>query len=166
MKQDPSTNSTTDIDPMAVTFEFARHGQHSTIPLISHIEDNLYLGGCRGAGIMELPQHLSHVVGLSGSCWYDPHPATRSVVHHPVDDSRAQPLDSVFALAHWVNALPVKQNVLVHCQMGINRSGALMARVLMLRHHCSADEAITLLRRKRSTHVLFNESFVEQLRSD
>lgn len=56
------------------------------------------------------------------------------------------------------------KRVLVRCRAGINRSAMVMARVLMLMG-ASADEAIEIIRAKRSEHCLFNESFVAYLRS-
>ncbi|MEY4078517.1 MAG: hypothetical protein RIS80_286 [Actinomycetota bacterium] len=53
--------------------------------------------------------------------------------------------------------------VLLRCQGGKNRSGLVAASVLM-RDGFSADDAIELLRQKRSQDVLFNEHFVEALR--
>ena len=54
-------------------------------------------------------------------------------------------------------------HVLLRCQGGKNRSGLVAASVLM-REGYSADDAIDLLREKRSQDVLFNEHFVEVLR--
>jgi len=48
--------------------------------------------------------------------------------------------------------------VLVHCQMGINRSNLLAAFALILKGR-TAKEAIQLLRDKRSPYVLMNRAF-------
>lgn len=56
------------------------------------------------------------------------------------------------------------QVCLIHCQAGLNRSGLLAARTLMKRGH-TADEAIALLREKRSPLVLCNDAFENWLRS-
>lgn len=55
------------------------------------------------------------------------------------------------------------KRVLVRCQAGLNRSGLITALILM-REGYSADEAINLIREKRSPHALFNKSFVAWLR--
>jgi hypothetical protein len=55
------------------------------------------------------------------------------------------------------------KNVLVRCQAGINRSGLTMGIVLMLEGY-TADEAIKLMREKRSSAVLINGFFEEYLR--
>ena len=48
--------------------------------------------------------------------------------------------------------------VLVRCQAGINRSGLIVALVLMKEGY-SAEDAIALMRAKRSEYVLINKSF-------
>ena len=52
--------------------------------------------------------------------------------------------------------------VLIRCQAGMNRSGLVTALVLMKADH-TAEQAIKLLREKRSEVVLFNEHFVDYL---
>lgn len=63
-------------------------------------------------------------------------------------------------IAHqdWKNG----KRVLIRCQAGLNRSGLVMALVLM-REGYSAVEAITLIRQNRSEHCLFNTHFVRYL---
>ena len=55
------------------------------------------------------------------------------------------------------------RRVLIRCQAGVNRSGLISALVLMLHGH-SADDAIALLRYRRSPLVLFNRNFEQWLR--
>jgi hypothetical protein len=55
------------------------------------------------------------------------------------------------------------RKVLIHCQAGLNRSGFVAAQVLM-RDGYSADDAIALLREKRSPAVLCNRHFERWLR--
>jgi protein-tyrosine phosphatase len=56
------------------------------------------------------------------------------------------------------------KKVLIRCQAGWNRSGLIMALVLM-REGYTADEAINLIRQKRSPHALCNKGFENWLRS-
>jgi protein-tyrosine phosphatase len=51
----------------------------------------------------------------------------------------------------------------VRCQAGINRSGLVVALMLM-RDGLSAEDAITLIRSKRSQYALDNAYFVDYLR--
>lgn len=53
--------------------------------------------------------------------------------------------------------------VLIHCQAGLNRSGLTAALVLMADGY-TADDAIRLLRDKRSPVVLCNQAFERFLR--
>ena len=54
------------------------------------------------------------------------------------------------------------KKVLIRCQAGLNRSGLVMALVLM-REGMSAREAIDLIREKRSPWALFNKNFEKWL---
>ena len=54
------------------------------------------------------------------------------------------------------------KNVLVRCQAGWNRSGLVMALIL-IRDGFSAKDAIALIRRKRSSWALCNKSFEKWL---
>lgn len=55
--------------------------------------------------------------------------------------------------------------VLIRCQAGVNRSGLVTALVLMLEGYTAAD-AIDLIRRRRSPHVLSNRHFERWLRNN
>lgn len=61
------------------------------------------------------------------------------------------------------SALAMKGVVLVHCLMGLNRSGIVIAAYLMVRQRLGLLEAISLVRAKRGRHVLMNSNFQKQL---
>ena len=63
-----------------------------------------------------------------------------------------------FAYQAWKSG----KRVLIRCQAGINRSGLVMAHVLMTDKY-KAREAIDLMREKRSKAVLLNRHFVDYL---
>lgn len=63
-----------------------------------------------------------------------------------------------------VEALDKGERVLVRCQAGYNRSGLVVALTL-LRLGYSADEAIALIRERRSPHALHNGHFLEHIES-
>jgi protein-tyrosine phosphatase len=65
-----------------------------------------------------------------------------------------------FARSKWKSG----KKVLIRCQAGLNRSGLTAALVLMQSGY-TADEAITLLRDKRSKYVLCNGEFEAFLRT-
>ncbi|MFG2127636.1 dual specificity protein phosphatase family protein [Streptomyces sp. NPDC048751] len=62
------------------------------------------------------------------------------------------------------DALEAGRTVLVRCFHGYNRSGLVVAHALARRGH-SAEEAIRLIRSRRSPWALHNELFVEYLRA-
>ncbi len=64
------------------------------------------------------------------------------------------------AYADWKRG----KKVGVRCQAGMNRSGLIVALILM-KDGYTADQAIGLIREKRSKHALFNKKFVEYLKS-
>lgn len=73
--------------------------------------------------------------------------------------------ESVEKIAQEVSeSLDAGSRVLVHCQAGLNRSSLVVARVLMLRESMTADEAIALIREKRSPVCLCNPNFEAWLR--
>ncbi|WP_405619136.1 dual specificity protein phosphatase family protein [Streptomyces sp. NBC_00076] len=91
------------------------------------------------------------------------------VEHHvwPIPDG---PLDGtqlagVIRLARAAcEALDQGRKVLVRCYHGYNRSGLVVAHAL-IRQGRSADEAIRLIRARRSPWALHNELFVEYLKA-
>jgi hypothetical protein len=57
------------------------------------------------------------------------------------------------------------QRVLARCQAGYNRSG-LLAAFILLRLGMGADEAVALIRERRSPFALCNEHFVELIAAE
>ncbi len=97
---------------------------------------------------------------------HGPDPGVR---HHvwPIPDG---PLDGtqlagVIRLAEAAcEALDEDRRVLVRCCHGYNRSGLVIAHALTRRSH-SAEQAIRLIRSRRSPWALHNELFVDYLRA-
>lgn len=97
------------------------------------------------------------------------HGPDEGVEHHvwPIPDG---PLDGtqlagVIRLAQTADeALERNRRVLVRCYHGYNRSGLVVAHSL-IRAGRSAEEAIRLIRARRSPWALHNELFVEYLRA-
>lgn len=91
-------------------------------------------------------------------------------VEHQVWPIPDDPLDGtqlagVMRLAQAASdALDAGRTVLVRCFHGYNRSGLVVAHALTRRGH-SAEEAIRLIRSRRSPWALHNELFVEYLRA-
>lgn len=162
-------------DPTAIPIEFdatqqrmkgvAYHGNMPfDVPFISHVIGNLWQGGCSDGLI--LPTKIKHVVSLYPWEEYD--------VLHDLDSFRSfRVYDAtdqedwmwVSEAAEYVDACVLRGPTLVHCQAGLNRSGLVAAVVLMRGWNMTADEAITMLRAKRSPAVLCNPAFDEYLRA-
>ena len=127
------------------------------VPLISHIEGGLWMGGCRAH--TPLPSHFDLVVSLYK---WERYLLPEGAVLREVEmfDSADVPDPSlIMSLAREVvDALESGQDVLVHCQAGLNRSGLISATALTLMGR-SPEESIALLREKRCDLVLCNESF-------
>lgn len=131
------------------------------IPLVSHVEGNLWQGGCKQG--IKLPDDFDFVVSLYPWEQYRLGPDTQRWEYR-MYDALDQTFEQVDEIANQVVALCAKGKTLVHCQAGLNRSGLLAARALMLMGY-TADEAMEKLRESRSPLVLCNEAFEEHLRS-
>jgi protein-tyrosine phosphatase len=128
---------------------------HFKVDLISHIEGNLWSGGCING--VRLPDDFAYVVSLYPWERYETGPFT-TLVEVRMYDSADQAMDQVDEIAAKVVEYAAEGKTLVHCQAGLNRSGLIAARALMLMGHSAAD-AIALLRERRCPMVLCNEAF-------
>lgn len=140
------------------------HGLHQyiDIPFISEIAPNLWQGGCQDG--LVLPEFFSHLLSLYTRESYTVRHSLRTRHEVQMYDAVDQSMAQVDRWARWVNARRRTGPVLVHCQAGLNRSGLIVARALML-EGMTADEAIRTVRRYRSSYVLCNEAFEAYLRS-
>lgn len=163
MSKDP-TAVDIQLDPQQRMTGVTIHGQVPfNVPLTSKIAPNLWQGGCRDGVV--LPDWFKHVVSL--------YPWERYEVRHDLDsfmeirmyDSESQTAEWVEHIARWVNFCRKSGPVLVHCQAGLNRSSLVTARALML-EGMSADDAIKLIRSKRSPACLCNLGFESYLRGE
>lgn len=157
--------------PERMTGTTVHGGIHFDMPWQSEIVPGLWQGGVEDG--MPLPAHVVHVVSLYRWESYRDHPGVRSrLTLTMLDSTSLEDLDgaAIYRAAEWVNAcrrgLEPGQAVLVHCQAGLNRSGVVTALALMLNGDVSsADEAVELIRTRRSDAVLCNPLFVGWLRS-
>jgi protein-tyrosine phosphatase len=148
-------------------------GRYINIPLVSHVVDNLYVGGYDYRA--DFGDFFSHVFSLYKWESYEPQtgPDTVHRVWSMYDSPRGvdvQDLDenptTIEAVAdEVVAALEAGGNVLVHCQAGINRSNLTAAIVLMRWKGLTAAESIDMLRTKRSPLALANRTFENYLRA-
>lgn len=156
-----------DLDPLTSRMKGkAIHGQTPfDVPFISHIIGNLYQGGC--AKGLVLPEEIEHVVSL--------YPWERYTIQHTVKtymevrmyDSENGLLDDeeIDRIAQIVADCMEDGPTLVHCQAGLNRSGLIGTRALMLAYGWDADTCIKVMRAFRSPAVLCNQAFEAWLRA-
>jgi protein-tyrosine phosphatase len=148
-------------------------GRYIDIPLVSHVVDNLYVGGYDFRA--NLGDFFSHVFSLYKWESYTDNDATGPDTVHKawtmydsprgieIQDLDENPVDLDEVVYEILSALNKGGNVLVHCQAGINRSNLLTALVLRAWKKMSSREAIDLLREKRSPLVLANRTFESYL---
>jgi len=126
------------------------------VPLISHIEGNLWMGGCEDDVILE--DDFVHVVSLYPWERYAIGGHTSRAEFLMYDSAEIAPATRLNAIADYVSACMDEGKTLVHCQAGLNRSG-LISALTLIRWGYSPEDAITLLRAKRHDLVLCNETF-------
>jgi protein-tyrosine phosphatase len=160
-------------DPTAIDIRFdptaqrmsgvALHGNTPfDVPFISQIEGNLWQGGCEDS--LVLPTFIEHVISLYPWERYRLTRPLKSMLAVTMYDRDDQAMDQVDSIARWTAACVLDGPTLVHCQAGLNRSGVIAARVLML-GGATADKAIALIRARRSPACLCNSAFEQWLRS-
>jgi len=127
-----------------------------SVPLISHIEGNLWQGGCQPDA--PLPEDFRYVVSLYPWGKYRLGPNTHRDEITMYDSGSMPDLRQLFEIAEKVNEYKAKGKTLVHCQAGLNRSG-LVAGLSLVLGGMEPNAAIALLREKRCDMVLCNETF-------
>lgn len=137
------------------------------LPLLSHIDGNLYVGcsPCYWPG-----EHIRQFLTVFNLYVFEDYPRIEGQIRHDItmrdseDENDLAFKGNLEELARMVNAACVLGPTLVHCQMGINRSNLVAGLALILRG-MSPNAAIKLLRDKRSEYVLMNKTFEKFLRS-
>ncbi|PTR32088.1 protein-tyrosine phosphatase [Rhodococcus sp. OK519] len=160
------------VDPTAIDITLNPMRQHLVgitahkhlpfdVPVISEIADNLWQGGCREG--LVLPDFVTHLVSLYPWEQYDIRHTVDSEMYVRMYDSAEQGFEQVDALAAWVNVCRQTGPVLVHCQVGLNRSSLVAGRAMVLSDEADPAGAIAVLRERRSPACLCNETFEEWL---
>jgi hypothetical protein len=132
------------------------------VALISHIEGNLWTGGCIDG--LRLPDEFRYVVSLYPWEKYQLGDDTKRVEVGLYDSHVIPAHDSLVSVANLVNEFLAKGQTLVHCQAGLNRS-ALIAGLALILQGRDPHAAIKLLRERRCSAVLCNSTFEEYLLS-
>jgi hypothetical protein len=129
----------------------------------------IHLGGhdCQpSGGSCKVTDQFDVVVSLYSRTGWGP---DRGVEHHThtMIDGDLDPSDHerIHELAdRVVEAAEAGKRVLVRCQAGMNRSG-LVTALALVKMGWEPDDAMDHMRSQRSPYVLFNESFVDFVRS-
>lgn len=129
-------------------------------PLLSHIEGNLWVGGCLGG--VKLPDDFKHVVSLYKWGRYKLGPDTHRLEIEMYDVGSMPDIDQLNEIADKLNEYLEEGKTLVHCQAGLNRSN-LVSALALIKQGRSPEEVIALLREKRSPMVLCNQTFEDWL---
>jgi hypothetical protein len=139
--------------------------------LHSEILPNLYISGTLDGDVLENPMRYTD---LMGPCPFDsvvtlygharPYGYYVREQRFGIADAEIDPLSvpEILQLADWLHSEWKLRNKVVaaRCQMGWNRSGLIIALVL-LKEGYSTDEAISLIRERRSPNALCNPHFVK-----
>lgn len=130
-------------------------------PLVTHVIDDLWQGGCPSAGV---PAYFRFVLNLYPWVSYPVPETTELRTEQLYDSTDIASTGLLYELAEWVNEKRAIGPTLVHCQAGLNRSALITGLALVL-GGMTGQEAIALLREKRSPAVLCNEAFARWLRA-
>lgn len=159
-------------DPLKCTINAVTyHGNHHIqVPFITEVAHNLWQGGCEEG--LVLPDFFEHVVSLYPWEKYTVNHMLHSNLEVAVFDDASFDKEVIDQIAAWTASRILDGPTLVHCQMGINRSSMVIVRALQMlllgrdgTGDMSADEAIKLVRDKRSPYCLCNSAMEEALRS-
>lgn len=135
-----------------------------SVPIISHVEGNLWQGGTPADAGGVLPAYFKYVLNLYPWEEYVVPPDTEVRKVRLFDAGEIPDIDLLEDLARWVNEKRALGPTLVHCQAGLNRS-ALVVALALIEAGRTPTEAVNLLREQRSPAVLCNIAFETWLRS-
>lgn len=148
-------------------YETREHSGSKTfydVPVISEIFNGLWVGGIDDG--LVLPTSITDVISLHDHSAYTINHDLRSHLYMKMVDSPDQELHFLKGLSRWILSRYYSGGtVLVHCHMGLNRSNVAVAAALMVSGY-RAEDAINLLREKRSPASLCNTHFERYLRQE
>jgi hypothetical protein len=142
-------------------------------PLFSEILPNLFMGGTDDADVIHAPARIHKYRDdlpfdsiVTMYAWAQPADWNIQEFRYGFPDSDILDVDLVrlrevveFGYAKWKSG----DRVLIRCQAGLNRSGLVMALIL-IKDGYEPLTAISLIRAKRHADALFNESYSNWLK--
>jgi len=145
-------------EPFQVAYALERGDEsYVDVPVLTEIQPGLWFGG---APEPRAPDGFDFIVNLVAA-WVRYDASGIECVKVTIEDGgvTAEVAKQFGDLAHEVNRRrDLEQTILVHCQVGLNRSATVVALALML-HGMAASDAIRLLRTKRHRLVICNPHF-------
>lgn len=152
-------------DPTRVQiFGYTAHGGHRfRMPFVTEITEGLWQGGVQRG--LVLPSFITSVVSLYKWERYEVKHDLNSFIEVEMYDSVDQSFEQIGILADWVNLERSRGGqVLIHCQAGLNRSSLVVATALVRNGDVdTGQEAVDLIRKKRSTACLCNPAFEQHV---
>jgi hypothetical protein len=144
--------------------------KNQPLPLYSEILPKLYIGGTDDRDVIQNPNRSEALVDCTEFesvvtlyAYANPKGWQVSENRYGFPDSRIsiQDKQAVRQLSLWLHGeWKSGKCSLARCQAGLNRSSLVVAMVMLLEGF-SAEEAIDLIRARRSVDCLFNQSFVD-----
>jgi hypothetical protein len=138
------------------------NGQMVRLPAWTPIDDRLILGA-HPADTM--PPGVDVIVNVDSFCFYEL-PAGVVYLHFAYKDMQTIPdASELNAAADFVNALrSAGKTVFIHCRLGLDRS-ALLTGIVLVRDGRRPEDAVRIMRERRSPYVLINKTFERYLLS-
>lgn len=124
------------------------------VPQRAEIVPGLWLGALPDYS----PPDVKYVLSLVGSS-AEPRSGQRLIVTGFADSLALPEEQYLYGLADLGITLWKDGPILVHCLAGLNRSGLIVGLMLVRSGTCTAQEAVDLMRAKRSSAVLHNPTF-------
>ena len=140
--------------------------------LYSEILPNLFMGGTHDDVVVYAKPTDKHKINsnkfdcvITMYAWANPTDWGVEEIRYGIPDSDIKDanIQKLLEIAYWgLNRWRNGEKVLIRCQAGLNRSG-LTAALALIQMGYKPDEAIDVLRAKRSRYVLINKEFEEFL---
>ncbi len=143
--------------------------------LFSMIAPNLFQGGTDDLDVIHLPvtnnrkrNDLPFDAIVTMYAWARPADWNVQEFRYGVPDASIRDIDLdrlreavEFGYSRWTSG----DRVLIRCQAGLNRSGLVMALIL-IKDGCTPEKAIDLIRERRGEDALFNQNFADWVLAD
>lgn len=143
---------------------------HPDINRMDHIHDNIYVSNwfCSINEQLLVQNNIKHIVCLNNQ-WRKSISNIKMYnklgIKHTFVNFADDGVSSLSELSKTTNGLlNQKENVLVHCSMGISRSPSVIACYLKMKSNMSMNEILELLLLKRK-ELNINEGFIKQLKA-